>query len=656
MAEFFAAKCWNYIWPFAGALFLTLVLTPLVKRLNMRLGMVDMPNERRINKMPVVRGGGVALVAGVIASYAVFVSLAGVDPLPGQAFFGPVRFWRLMAVAVAVALLGYADDKFSLPPKTKLLGQIAAAALVWFWVGLGFNRLFPWMPAAIDCIATVFWIVGAVNAFNLIDGLDGLASGLALIATVGMAGSLFILGNAPAAMFYFAFAGGLLGFLRYNYNPASIFLGDAGSMFIGFILATMPLVLQAPDSLFVSVGMPLLAMGVPIFDTAVAILRRSLRRILENQEGRPVDGKARVMEADTDHTHHRILRAAGLNQRKAALMLYAVAFFFVAVGLIGMSLKSRAGGLWLFAVAVASIVIFKDIARVELFDAGRILRDMAFSRDSASRRRWARLAVPFYVSFDVFALVSAFFATEWIFGVDVSRDDLRIELPVRAVCVFVCLVFFRIYRMAWSRAMLSNYARLLCACMLGAAIGAIALYYAPSERHVALHSSTPVYAMSVFVLLLLVRVTRPLVRDLFYAIDCNRMKTRSDVSRILVYGSGLRYRAFRRELVRNASVGSRMIVGIIDDDIILRGQFIGGVMILGTLSHAPEIIKKLNVDTFVIACEFSPGWMDVVRQTVEPTGVALKKFSLSEETLAPGSGANIQGEKNRCRDSAKKKY
>ena len=95
MAEFFAAKCWNYIWPFAGALFLTLVLTPLVKRLNMRLGMVDMPNERRINKMPVVRGGGVALVAGVIASYAVFVSLVGVDPLPGQAFFGPVRFWRL---------------------------------------------------------------------------------------------------------------------------------------------------------------------------------------------------------------------------------------------------------------------------------------------------------------------------------------------------------------------------------------------------------------------------------------------------------------------------------------------------------------------------------------------------------------------------------
>ncbi|MBR7180818.1 MAG: hypothetical protein IKD42_04325 [Kiritimatiellae bacterium] len=98
--------------------------------------------------------------------------------------------------------------------------------------------------------------------------------------------------------------------------------------------------------------------------------------------------------------------------------------------------------------------------------------------------------------------------------------------------------------------------------------------------------------------------------------------------------------------MRNASVGSRMIVGIIDDDIILRGQYVGDVRIFGTLFRAPEIIKKLDVDTFVIACEFPPKWMKIVRQTVEPTGVKIKMFSLSEETLAPGIGANIQGEKS----------
>ena len=636
MNEFFSMAFWNYLFPFLGALVATLLLVPIVRRINMHLGMVDMPSARRINKKPVARGGGVALVVGVIGTYAAFTAIAGVHPIPGVEGFGGTKFWQLMLIAVFVATLGYLDDKFSLPPRVKLAGQLVAASLVWWWIGLGFSRLFPALPAWLDFLMTVFWITGAVNAFNLIDGLDGLASGLALIATLGMTGSLFLLDKPSSTMFYFAFAGGLLGFLRYNYNPASIFLGDSGSMFIGFILATMPLVLQSPDSLLVSVGMPLLAMGVPIFDTAVAILRRYLRRILEKRSGLAVDGKGRVMTADTDHTHHRILRAAGLNQRKAALVLYGVAVFFVAVGLVGMSLKSRAAGLWLFAVAAASIVVFKDIARVELFDAGKILRDMAFTRDIVSRRRIARLSIPFHVAFDVASLVAAYFAYHWIFDIPLAKQSLRVVLPIRAFAVFACLVFFRTYRTAWARAMLSNYARLLVACLFGSALGAVAIYYAPVARTVSLRSTTPVYAMTVFVLLLLVRVARPIVRDLFYAIDCNRMYSNPGVSRILVYGSGLRYRAFRRELVRGASANDRMIVGLIDDDILLRGQYIGGIRVLGTLFRAPEIIRKHRVDTVVIACEFPAKWMRVVRKTLEPTGVAITRFSLSEEVISSG--------------------
>ena len=138
---------------------------------------------------------------------------------------------------------------------------------------------------------------------------------------------------------------------------------------------------------------------------------------------------------------------------------------------------------------------------------------------------------------------------------------------------------------------------------------------------------TFVYAVASFVALLVVRSARGLVRDLFYAIDCSRLKGRDDVSRILVYGSGLRYRAFRRELVRTTAANDRMIVGLIDDDVFLRGRFIGGIKVLGTINEAERIIAETKADAVVIACEFSDEWLNVVKQILAPTGVRVSRFS-----------------------------
>ena len=193
-----------------------------------------------------------------------------------------------------------------------------------------------------------------------------------------------------------ALMGGLVGFLRYNYNPASVFLGDSGSMFIGYVLATLALSSHSADSMLVSIVVPLLAMGVPIFDTSLAIVRRSIRHLLR-KEGTST-GNDKVMTADTDHLHHRILRATGLNQRRTAWILYGIALAAVLFGLVAMSLQSRAGGLWLAAVAFAAVVIFKD-ATIELFDAGRLLNRVAHLEDSESRRRLAVWTLPFYVVF-----------------------------------------------------------------------------------------------------------------------------------------------------------------------------------------------------------------------------------------------------------------
>ena len=620
-----------YAASFLGALVLTLVLTPLVREMNRRLGMVDKPDPRRINKVPIPRGGGLALVVGVVAAFSVFLAVTGRPAFPGLPGW---TFLRLAALAVVTSAIGLADDKFSLPPKVKLAGQVAVAALVWFWANLGFTDLWPDIPAWLDCILTVCWVVGAINAFNLIDGLDGLASGLAFIACLGMAGALMFSGRASSSMFHFAFAGGLLGFLRYNYNPASVFLGDCGSMFIGFTLAVLPLCSHAPNSFLVSVGVPLLAMGVPIFDTALAILRRSIRHVL-NRGGKDASGE--VMTADSDHLHHRILRNVGLNQRKAAWALYALALFGVAVGLVGMSLESRAAGLWLFALTVALVVVFRDMSRIEFFDAGRLLSAVAHARDTATRRLVARLSVPLYVIADVVVLALIFFVVHGaIFG-GIERRAVLTVLPVRTTAVFVFLVIFRTYSTVWGRAMPSNYMRLVLACLFGSAAGTVVLYYAlPGETTKSVFAMTFFYAVTGAMGLILLRTVRVIVRDLFYAIDCSRLVGRKDVSRVLVYGSGLRYRTFRRELVRTTAANDRIIVGLLDDDILLRGHYIGGMRVLGTLMEAPEIINQVNADAVVVACEVTSDWMNVIRKTLAPTGVKVTLFSFGETEVDCG--------------------
>ena len=631
MIEILATKSVHYVTAFAGALALTLALTPIVRELNRKLGMVDRPDPRRINKVPIPRGGGIALFLGVVLSYSAFALITGRPPLQGDAA-GPETYWRLVPIAFGIVALGYADDKWSLPPKLKLLGQIVAAFLTWWWADLGFSHLWPNIPVWVDCLLTVFWITGAINAFNLIDGLDGLASGIALIATLGMAGTLFIVENPQTALFHFAFAGGLVGFLRYNYNPASVFLGDSGSMYIGFTLAVLPLVSQTPDSFLVSVGVPMLAMGVPIFDTALAIVRRSIRRLIKRRDVNAT-GNDQVMTADADHLHHRILRSVGLNQRKAAWVLYLLTFAGVTFGLVAMALRSRTAGLWLLAVAFAGVVIFKNIARIELYDAGRLLNAVAHDHASASRRRWARLAVPIYFTCDVIALVGVFFLVMEFGNVRSSGLEIRLGLLIRVFSSVIALVVFNVYRTVWSRAMMSNFLRLAAACLLGALIGGAGVFFAPTIHPEHIIRLSLGYAALSFIALSAVRIFRQVVRDVFYALDCTQLVGRKDVSRVLVYGAGLRYRSFRRELVRTTAANERIIVGLLDDDILLRGQYIGGIRIEGTLQEAPEVINRLNVDSVVIACVVSPAWLEVIRKTLAPTGVKITMFSFSETLI-----------------------
>lgn len=614
-----------YVLEFFCPLLLTLLLTPLVREVNRALGLVDKPDARRINKVPVPRGGGVALVFGIFVPAIVICHFTGRELVMGE---DAATTWKMVGLSVAMATLGYLDDFFSLRPWVKLLGQIVLAFLVWSWIGLGFGDLWPTLPAWFDCLLTVFWIVGAVNAFNLIDGMDGLASGIALIATVGMVGALFFAQTPGASLLYFAVAGGLVGFLFYNFNPASVFLGDSGSMFLGFLISTLSLVSHTPDSFLVSVGLPLLAMGVPIFDTSLAIVRRSIRRLLSGSEA----SGGHVMQADSDHLHHRILRSVGMNQRHAAWLLYALATGVVAVGLVAICLKSRAAGLWLAAVAVAAVIVVRDMAKVELYDAGRLLGTLAHD-PHREPIRLERLSVPFYIVIDLLLLVGVFYLCVWLIVQATYDRSLMVAALIRTAATFGALVFFRTYHTLWSRALPSNYVRLLAACVVGSVVGSVVLYYAPSVATPLLPTVTVFYAITCFMVLSIMRLSRGLVRDAFYALDCGRLSRRKDISRIFAYGAGLRYRFFRRELVRSTAANDRMIVGLLDDNHILHGKFIGGIRVLGAMEDLPELINAFNVDAVVVTCVLSPERRAELKACLSPLKVKLTYFSFNEQEV-----------------------
>lgn len=615
----------------------SLILTPVVRALCKHLGMIDNPGHRRINKVPIPRGGGLAVVLVMAIVYPLMAKLLNFDLYYEE---GSCSFVRAGIIAISIAILGFIDDRFSLRPSLKLIFQIIAAASVYLWAGFGFKSIFPSLPFYLDFPMTVFWIVGAVNAFNLIDGLDGLASGIAFIATLGMAGALWFSGaQTPSVFFHCAFAATLLGFLRYNYNPASIFLGDTGSMFIGFTMAMMPLMFNSPNSFLVSVGVPLLAMGVPIYDTTLAILRRSLRYLIKKKdENEKSNGK--VMTADDEHIHHRILRATGFNQRKAAWILYLAAAITVSVGLFGVMLKSKAAGLWVVAVAMATVVVFRSTSHIELFDAARLINSTVHDRSLSTRRFMAHITVPLYAIYDVVALVGAFMFLSSIFsftGITIESRQIWRMCLLQTFLTFGSLIVFKNYLIVWSRATPGDYFRLVTASVIGASLSGIAVFYLFELPFTNCFIFTVSYTCIVFVLLISIRLLRLILRDFFYRVNSARLIKSTNVSRVLVYGTGLRFRAFYRELVRGHFNANRVIVGLIDDDFLLSNRYVGGYLVCGMLIDAPKLIKKLNVDTVVVACEMTEERKKIVVDILRPTGVDILQFSFTEERL--GSSA-----------------
>ena len=313
---------------FAVAAVVTIALTPLARKLAIKLDAIDYPSARRVNMLPIPRMGGVAIFGGILAALAVagfgVYAFGWVDPFIDHNGI-EVNYWGVLLGTVLIFLVGAVDDVVDLNPKAKMLGQIVAACVV-AGSGLLFSSIhnpfgegyieFGWVAYPL----TVFYLVAFANVINLIDGLDGLAAGITSISAITILLFAVLIGRFDAALFSVILVGVCAGFLKSNFFPASIFMGDSGALLLGFSLGVISLFAVARSALFVSLLVPILAAGVPILDTFFSIVRRK-------REHRPID------EADKGHIHHRLMRA-GFSQRATVLIMWAWTALLAACGVI----------------------------------------------------------------------------------------------------------------------------------------------------------------------------------------------------------------------------------------------------------------------------------------------------------------------------------
>ena len=349
-----------YVCLFIAATATSMAITPVAKRIALAVGAVDKPSSRRINRKPTPRMGGIAIFSGIVAAFAL--------QYIGTTFWGwpvvlvpsphlQVNYWELVASFVVIFAVGLADDAFSLKPLIKFLGQTVAACIAvhgGLVIGVIVNPATITTTLNLGWLAypiTIVYLVSYVNIINLIDGMDGLAAGISCIASITM----FILslwaGRLDAAALSIAVAGSSLGFLRYNFHPASIFMGDSGSHVLGFALGVISLLSVTRVAGLTTIIIPLVIAGIPILDTFSAIVRRTRAHVS-------------VGHADRGHIHHRLL-AEGFNQRQTVLMMYAWTTL-LCIGALVMTKLEIVPRIIVFVILLAASIAFT--VKLRLFE------------------------------------------------------------------------------------------------------------------------------------------------------------------------------------------------------------------------------------------------------------------------------------------------
>jgi UDP-GlcNAc:undecaprenyl-phosphate GlcNAc-1-phosphate transferase len=616
---------------------LSLVLTPLVRLLALRIGAVDRPGARKIQTKPIPRlgGVGVAMAAGLTVLLA--HALEGVDDL-----FIPVDLaaWTPMLLGGLIVFVGGVwDDIRPLSAGMKFLFQGVAAAIA---IGLGvrIEELFffgtgIWDLGVLAIPLTFLWIVGITNAFNLVDGLDGLAAGLASIAA-GTCAAIFLLrGDAQDAMLLVILVGALAGFLRYNFNPARIFLGDSGSLVVGYVLAVTAITGSQKGATAMAVIVPLLVFGLPILDTLLSMARRFVGglKMIEPYKAplkQRVLAAKRMFEADQGHIHHRLI-ALGFSHRNAVLAMYAIALGLSLMALISVLAQFRNAGIILIAVGLATYIGIRKLGYEEI----------VFLRNGTLLRWYEQLAFNrlFFLGFvDLILITSAYWLSfvlkyEFHWSPEVKIWYLG-AFPIVLLIQLGVFTVFGLYRGVWRATGIGDLLRVLFAVVTG-----VALSYTVVLLSVPPSGVGPFFCINLLVLAALTGGARCTYRVL----DYTNQRENSAGSGALIYGAGRGGQLVLRELLQNAELGLRPI-GFLDDDPSLRQRTVNRVPVLGSSSDLSLILESRPVASVVIASDkISGDRLQNVLCLCEERHIPVLHAQLKLEPIATnGNGGNGQ--------------
>jgi UDP-GlcNAc:undecaprenyl-phosphate GlcNAc-1-phosphate transferase len=568
----------------AASAILALALTPLVRTVARRYGMVAKPKTDRWHKQPTAMLGGVAIWLAMVVSFLVFIrpnTPQGFGHFPGS-FLDVV-----MGASTFLFLVGLADDFLHTKPYQKLIGQVMGSAFVIYY-----GLTLPWTSySALNVALTIFWLIGITNAVNLLDNMDGLASGIAIIASGFLALSFLATGQLLEALMLLTFAGALLGFLVYNSSPASVFMGDCGSMFIGFFLASAALVNVSGGrsrSLLPVLAVPILVLFIPIFDTTFVTILRKLSGRAASQGGR-------------DHTSHRLV-ALGMSERHAVWMLYGLAALSGVLALLvqevklDVSLAAIAGFtilLTLLGVYLAGVKVYDETE--EALAAGENSL-YAFLVDLSYKRRI------FEVLLDVILILLAYWGAYAVkFGALSGSTAWKLFLRTLPVPVFVKMASFLVmgvYRGIWRYTSLDDLIVFAKAVVLSSVLSVLAVLFAFRFEGF----SRTVFIIDGILMFMFLAGSRLAFRLFRQIIPVARS---SEGRRVLIYGAGDGGELLLRELLNNRAL-KYSPVGFIDDDPAKSGKLIHGLKVYGGNGDLNSLCRQHEVDEVLISSSRMP--------------------------------------------------
>jgi UDP-GlcNAc:undecaprenyl-phosphate GlcNAc-1-phosphate transferase len=568
----------------AASFVLALALTPLVRTLARRSGLVAKPKTDRWHKKPTAMLGGVAIWISVVVSYLLFVRPLS---LKGWAHFPGSSLDIVLGASTFLFLVGLADDLLHTKPYQKLIGQVMGSAFIIYY-GLSL----PWTNySALNMALTIFWLIGITNAVNLLDNMDGLASGIAVIGSFFLALSFLNTNQSTEALMLVVFAAALMGFLIYNSNPASIFMGDSGSMFIGFFLASAALVNVSGGrsrNLLPVLAVPILVLFIPIFDTTfVTILRK-------------ISGRA-ASHGGRDHTSHRLV-ALGMSERHAVWMLYGFAGLSGLLALLVQQVKLDVSLAAIAGFTVLLTLLGVYLAGVKVYDeteealAIRNNSPYAFLIDLSYKRRI------FEVLMDVVLILLAYWCAYAVkFGALSGSTAWKLFLRTLPVLVFVKTASFLVmgvYRGIWRYTSLDDLIVFVKAVVLSSVLSVLAVLFAFRFEGFS-RTIFIIDGMLMFLFLAGSRMAFRLFRQVL------PVSGSAEGRRVLIYGAGDGGELLLRELLNNRAL-KYLPVGFLDDDPGKSGKLIHGFKVYGVNGDLALVCHQQDVDEVLISSHKMP--------------------------------------------------